>query len=239
MKIRNFLKILIPPIFIYIIRFLYDKFPKYFGLNNLDRKIEKYVDYDSGFFVELGANNGINQSNTLYFEKYRNWKGVLIEPTPNNFLECRKNRKITTEIFCNACVSFDYKQNFVELAYCDLMTTTTSFGNELNFESHVQNGKKFLKQNEVVFKFGAIPKTLTELLKLSNAPNLIDFLSLDVEGAEFDVLNGIDFSIFNFKYICIETNNFEKINHFLNSKNYTFLKKLSYHDYLFEFNIIY
>lgn len=41
----------------------------YFGLNELDRKIEKYMDYDNGFYVELGANDGIRQSNTYYFEK--------------------------------------------------------------------------------------------------------------------------------------------------------------------------
>jgi len=44
---------------------------RYFGLNNLDQKIEKYLDFDNGFFVELGANNGIEQSNTLYFELFR------------------------------------------------------------------------------------------------------------------------------------------------------------------------
>ena len=50
----------------------------YFSLNSLDKQLEKYVDYDNGFYVELGANDGVNQSNTLYFEMKRNWKGVLV-----------------------------------------------------------------------------------------------------------------------------------------------------------------
>ena len=65
---------------------------RYFSLNQLDRKLEKYVDYDNGYFVELGANDGVTQSNSLYFEKYRNWCGLLVEPTPQNFLKCRQNR---------------------------------------------------------------------------------------------------------------------------------------------------
>lgn len=63
---------------------------KYFSINEIDIKIEKYLNFDNGFFVELGANDGVNQSNSLYFEKYRNWKGVLVEPIPHNYLLCKK-----------------------------------------------------------------------------------------------------------------------------------------------------
>ena len=51
---------------------------RYFSLNDLDKKLEKYLDFDYGYFVELGANDGVNQSNTLFFERFRGWKGVLI-----------------------------------------------------------------------------------------------------------------------------------------------------------------
>jgi len=43
---------------------------KYHGLNGLDKKIEKYINFNNGFFCELGANDGITQSNTFFFEKY-------------------------------------------------------------------------------------------------------------------------------------------------------------------------
>jgi len=69
---------------------------KYFSLNQLDRKLEKYVDYDNGYFVELGANDGVNQSNSLYFEKYRTWRGLLVEPAPQNYLKCRQTGRHAT-----------------------------------------------------------------------------------------------------------------------------------------------
>ena len=58
---------------------------RYFSLNSLDKKLEEYLDLDAGYFVELGANDGVNQSNTLYFEKFRGWHGVLIEPYEPKF----------------------------------------------------------------------------------------------------------------------------------------------------------
>ena len=47
-----------------------------FGLNEIDKKIHRYLDYNSGYFVELGANDGISQSNTLFLERSKRWKGT-------------------------------------------------------------------------------------------------------------------------------------------------------------------
>ena len=62
-----------------------------------------------------------------------------------------------------------------------------------------------------------------------------DFFSLDVEGAEIEVLKGIDFSLYNFKYILVETRSIENIKNYLESKKYNLIEKLSHHDYLFKF----
>lgn len=230
-------KNIIPPFIFNYIKFFYNKKPKYFGLNLLDKKLEKYLNYDSGFFVELGANDGKSQSNTLYFERYRNWKGVLVEPTPNKYLECISNRSSASKIYCNACVSFQYSEKFVEIIYSNLMTTTSGLKSDISDpESHAKDGKQYLKKNEVVFNFGSLAITLNQLLLDSESPNLIDLLSLDVEGAELEVLKGIDHEIFKFKYICIETRSFDVINEFLVNLNYKLEEKLTHHDYLFKFN---
>lgn len=207
---------------------------KYASLNQLDRKLEKYVDYDGGFFVELGANDGVTQSNSLYFEKHRGWRGVLVEPAPQNFLKCRQNRSDRNSIYCAACVSFDYDQEFVRIAYSNLMSTPISLESDIQDpRAHARLGDRFLGQGETMFEFGAVARPLNSLLQDAGAPRQIDFLSLDVEGAELEVLKGVDHEAFRFKFILVECRDFTRLNAYLDSKGYRFVEKLSSQDYLF------
>ncbi len=208
---------------------------RYFSLNQLDSKLEKYVNYDNGYFVELGANDGVTQSNSLYFEKYRNWHGLLIEPTPHNFLECRKNRSPKNSIYCAACVSFDYDKEFVRIAYSNLMSTPVSLESDIKDPlAHARLGDQFLGKNEIVFEFGAVAHPLNALLLDADAPKLIDFLSLDVEGAELEVLKGVDHKVFRFKFILVECRDFPRLSAYLEEQGYQFVEKLSGQDYLFS-----
>lgn len=208
---------------------------KYFSLNQLDRKLEKYVDFDDGYFVELGANDGIAQSNSLYFEKYRDWRGVLVEPVPQNFLKCRRNRSSRSSIYCAACVSFDYGQEFVRIAYSNLMSTPVSLESDIQDpRAHAKLGDQFLCKGETVFEFGAVARTLNSLLLDARAPNLIDFLSLDVEGAEMEVLKGLNHQVFRFKYILVECRDFPRLSSYLQQQGYFFTEKFSGQDYLFK-----
>ncbi|MEI7509055.1 MAG: FkbM family methyltransferase [Flavobacterium sp.] len=208
---------------------------KYYSLNDLDKKLEKYLDYDNGFFIELGANDGVTQSNTLYFEKYKNWKGILVEPTPHNYLACRKNRSNDSYVYCCACTSFEYKEKFVEIVYSNLMSSPIGLESDiLNPKEHAGIGKQFLDKTDDNFIFGAIAKPLNDLIINSNAPHLMDLLSLDVEGAEIEVLKGIDHSSFRFKYLCIESRSIEKLEQYLKTIGYELVESLSYHDYLFK-----
>ena len=206
----------------------------YFGLNKIDQHLEKFFPNKNGYFVELGANDGISQSNTLFLEKYKNYRGVLIEPHPGNFEKCQKNRSEKNHFFMGACVSFDFGQKTMNLIYSNLMTVSlegeTSIGDP---RKHANEGEKFL-QNESISQFSAKTQTLNGVLKQADAPAEIDLFSLDVEGAEIEVLKGINFSEYRFKIICVETNNFDLINKFLESHNYHFLRKISGHDYIFS-----
>lgn len=207
---------------------------KYFSLNQLDRKLEKYVNYDGGYFVELGANDGVTQSNSLYFEKHRGWRGVLVEPAPQNFLKCRQNRSGRNSIYCAACVSFDCDQEFVRIAYSNLMSTPISLETDIQDpRAHARLGDRFLGHGETMFEFGAVARPLNALLQDAGAPRQIDFLSLDVEGAELEVLKGVDHEAFRFKFILVECRDFTKLNAYLESKGYRFVEKLSSQDYLF------
>ena len=90
---------------------------KYFGLSFLDQKIEEYLPYKNGYFVELGANDGISQSNTKYFELFKSWEGVLVEAYEPNFRKCVKNRKKSTKSFHAACVSSEFLNKEVQMMY--------------------------------------------------------------------------------------------------------------------------
>ena len=207
---------------------------RYFGLNNLDQKIEKYLNYDNGFFVELGANNGVHQSNTLYFEKYRGWQGILIEPILHNYLICRQNRSSKNKFFCNACTSFEYDEKFVEIIYSNLMSVPVGLETDISDPSeHAREGRQFLQHFEENVSFGAVAKTLNQILIDAEAPKIMDFLSLDVEGAEIEVLKGIDHDRFKFKYMCIENRNFDKLEQYMACYDYVFVENLSHWDYLF------
>ncbi len=208
---------------------------KYHSINDLDKKIEKYLDHDNGFFIELGANDGVNQSNTLYFERHRNWKGILIEPIPHNYLLCRKNRSAASHVFCCACTSFEYKEKFVEIIYSNLMSTPLGLESDIdNQAEHAAIGKQFLNNTDDNFRFGALARPLNDLIVESNAPKIMDLLSLDVEGAEIEVLKGINHKVYRFKYMCIECRSKDKLVAYLSSVGYEFVENLSVHDYLFK-----
>jgi FkbM family methyltransferase len=207
---------------------------RYHGLNGLDRQIEPYVDYEGGYFVELGANDGLTQSNTYYFEKYRGWRGLLVEPTPHKFLSCAKNRSRRNHIACAACVSFEYKAEFVRMTYSNLMTVAHGLESDIaNPAGHAGSGHQFLRHDEPIFDFGAIARPLNTLLVESKAPKVIDFLSLDVEGSELEVLKGIDHDEFRFKYILVECRSLTDMQNYLASMGYRYVESFSPQDYLF------
>ena len=79
---------------------------KYTSLNSIDRQLETFMNFDSGYYVELGANNGISFSNSLYFERYKGWTGLLIEPAPEHFKELMLNRASKNHFSNAACVGF-------------------------------------------------------------------------------------------------------------------------------------
>lgn len=207
----------------------------YFALNNLDKKLKKYINYRDGYFVELGANDGFTQSNTLYFEQNKGWRGILIEPSLNLFIKCTSVRsKKNNKFFCCACVPFEFKDHYVDIEYKNLMSISKNLNLDIvDIDHFLSLGDEYTPSIINKVKFGAQARTLQSILIESQAPTEIDLLSLDAEGAEFSVLSGINFNKFTFKYILVETRVFQKIDKFLSGHGYVFVEALSNNDYLF------
>lgn len=176
-----------------------------FGLNGLDHALADQLRLRGGFFVEAGANDGVSQSNTLYLERYYNWRGLLIEPVPEIARRCRSNRPRAIVEQC-ALVAEGFPDATVEMRYCNLMSLVGGArGTEDADEAHIAAGRQFLRPDEEPYAITVPARTLTSVLS-AHGVGRIDLLSLDVEGYEPQVLRGLDFERYAPRYILVEAN---------------------------------
>jgi len=204
------------------------------ALGDLDEILRPYVCFEGGYYVELGANDGLRQSNTLRLERELGWRGLLVEPVVHRYFELVANRSPSNSFACAACVPFDFNERWVEMEYGDLMSMPLGLSHDLpSVDQHRDNAKRHLAEKEHAVVFGARAATLQSLLDLHHAPDVVDFLSLDVEGAELDVLRGIDFSKTGFGLMLIESRSPGNLELFLRDKGYRLINKVTFHDYLF------
>jgi FkbM family methyltransferase len=200
-----------------------------YALDDLDRRLEPFVDFKNGFFIEAGANDGLKQTNTLYFEKYKGWSGLLIEAIPQLAEACRENRPHCI-VEHAALVADDYPEETVELRYCDLMSVVKGGLNSKEDElEHVQKGSQFLKETDEIHTVTAPARTLSDILS-KHGIDQIDLLSLDVEGYEAQVLRGLDLTVHRPQYMLIELREMEPIKKVLRD-NYRHVASLAIHEH--------
>jgi FkbM family methyltransferase len=172
-----------------------------YSLHNLDLKLRDYVTNRGGFFVEAGANDGVSQSNTLFFEKHSGWSGLLIEPVQYLAAQCQINRPNCTTVNA-ALVPFDFGKDEIEMWTCGLMSFVEgAFKTEAETDTHLANSQVVAQPKPL--KCIVPARSLSEILD-EYGISKVDLLSLDVEGFEAQALEGIDFEKHSIENILVE-----------------------------------
>lgn len=173
----------------------------------------------NGKFVDVGANDGKTGSMTYDLER-NGWSGILIEPNPMLVENIKKIR--TSPVFQNAISSNEGELPFYIVEGPSNLHGLSRFNYTKEFEDHVKRSG------------GSVNKTIVKVKKVSSIMseahdlNKVDFLKIDVEGHEAEVLKSFDFDKFKPTLIVTEDNfkDADKtVRHFLASKGYAVIAR--------------
>jgi FkbM family methyltransferase len=149
-----------------------------------------------GYFVEFGATDGVLLSNTWLLEREFGWQGICAEPNPKLFAQLKRNRQCT--------LSDQYigreTGNVVEFILADAYGASREFAGE---DMHKTKRDAYLAAGHVA-RFTSI--SLDEFLREHQAPRDIDYISIDTEGSEYDLLSSFPFHEWNIRLLTVEHN---------------------------------
>jgi FkbM family methyltransferase len=165
---------------------------------------------EDGYFVEFGAADGFHLSNTLMLEEVGGWQGIIAEPN-KLYADSLKNRACHIDTRCvyknsGETLEFFSVNNFPELS------TISNYADSDHWASR--------RSDNLAYPVTTV--TLDDLLNFYNAPETIEYISVDTEGSELDILSAFSFSR-NVKLFTIEhnfTNNRDKIYRLMTDRGY-------------------
>jgi FkbM family methyltransferase len=176
-----------------------------FVLNNLEKsKSQLFQDLfvlfvlkekRNGYFVEFGATNGVDLSNTYLLEKSYSWNGILAEPARCWLRDLKGNRSSSLDFRC-VWAETGKSIRFNETSFAELSTVDEFSGRPDDLLQARLEGKKYHVDTV----------SLEDLVRSHNAPAEIDYLSIDTEGSEFKILRSYDFKKRRIRLITVEHN---------------------------------
>jgi len=205
------------------------------SLNSIDQKLGKYLNYQNGFFIEVGGNDGFKQSNTYYYERFQGWTGILVEGIPELYQKCVLERP-KSQVFNCALVEKNFPEPYVTMKYANPMSLVV--GAQKSKEAEDQHLQKWIDHQKEVqkdsksYEIQVPARTITSILDECKVQE-IDFFSLDVEGYELNVIKGLDFNKYKPKYMLIEARYKDEIEQYI-AEYYTEIDQLSHHDFLYQ-----
>ena len=204
----------------------------YFSQSGQDQFIEKnfFDGKTDGVFVDIGGYDGINGSNTLFFEKFRHWKGICIEASPMQFEKMAQSR--SAECLNIAVSNFEGEALFFEI--------TKGFDQMSRLKEDLQpefldNLEKMNKGKEAESQDITVKVTTFDKIAKERDLTHVDYCSIDVEGSEIKVLQGIDFDYTDIRAISIENpssqpDNFKLVRDFMSDRGYQLVGSLGVDD---------
>jgi FkbM family methyltransferase len=147
-----------------------------------------------GFFVEFGAASGLDLSNTWLMEKKFGWSGILAEPARCWHAQLAANRSCLVEHDC-VWSKTGQQLDFAEADEAEISTL-----------SDFKDADMHSKSRRSSRHYGVRTISLNDMLEKHSAPREIDYLSIDTEGSELEILRSLDFNKYQFKAITCEHN---------------------------------
>jgi FkbM family methyltransferase len=139
-----------------------------------------------GAFVEFGAADGVTHSNTLLLEKLLGWRGILIEPISKAFKELAFNRP--KSLLVRAAISVD-NSNYMSMTQSGQLSSLIGY-----HDMDVLSSKRAIAISKGEVE--SVPLVDLSLLLRSHFPSgNLDYISIDVEGAELAIISRFDFSV--------------------------------------------
>ena len=197
-----------------------------------DKVIDKLLqEKQDGFFVEIGGYDGELHSNSMFFERNRNWRGLLVEANPYTYQQMlRRDRRCA---MVNSCISST--KNEMEFKLGGGLTSAVETASAAHLK-RIDSDAKTYGTNAQWQGHGQVVQvqctTLDSLLKRLSVQH-VDYFSLDVEGAEMLILNSIDWSKIKIDVMTIETQEHrEEINKLMTAQGFYRIepRKLAFDD---------
>jgi len=185
----------------------------------------------NGVFLEIGADDGVDKSNTLFFEQYLEWQGICIEPSPKRFELLKNNRKCI-------CENYALSDTITEVNFLDISGWGKGLSGIIENYDHRHKLRIAEEIKNPMNKGKEIIKVNTELLSNlldKHSITKIDFCTIDTEGSEYNILKTIDFNKYQIDIILVENNYGDnRVNSLLVDNGYEKICKISIDDVYFR-----